>query len=96
LQVGRNLRIGGNGQSDINTFETTIRVVGGLLAAHDLSNDADGVTAGPNSNPTQPNERNARLFLDKAEAVMQAIIDAGYAVTKFQSNIAPILFLQGV
>lgn len=38
--VAANLTFGGRGQENINLFETTIRIVGGLLSAHDLSGDA--------------------------------------------------------
>ena len=37
--VAARLRFGGRGQADINLFETTIRVLGGLLGAFDLSGE---------------------------------------------------------
>lgn len=38
--VGEHLEFGLKEQEDINLFETTIRVMGGLLSAHDLSGEA--------------------------------------------------------
>ncbi|KAF2281029.1 seven-hairpin glycosidase [Westerdykella ornata] len=57
-----------NKDQDVNTFETTIRMLGGLLSAHYLQETLPGMK------PTNPNEED--LFLEKATDLADRLMGA--------------------
>lgn len=78
--------------TDVNLFESTIRLVGGLLAAHELADagaeeaptaasgaagDGDGAGAATGAAPPPP----PGLFLERAEAAMAAFVATGAFAT---------------
>ncbi|KZF24627.1 glycoside hydrolase family 47 protein [Xylona heveae TC161] len=58
---------------EVNTFETTIRMLGGLLSAHYLSNEYPDLAALPDSAAGAPGED---LFLEKASDLANRLLGA--------------------
>ncbi|KAK8056699.1 Mannosyl-oligosaccharide 1-2-alpha-mannosidase [Apiospora rasikravindrae] len=58
---------------DVNTFETTIRMLGGLLSAHYLSNEYPQLAAQKDDDPGAPGED---LYLEKAKDLADRLISA--------------------
>lgn len=58
---------------DVNTFETTIRMLGGLLSAHYLSNAFPQLAAQKDDDPGAPGED---LYLEKAKDLADRLITA--------------------
>ncbi|KAK6198340.1 hypothetical protein LQW54_010363 [Pestalotiopsis sp. IQ-011] len=58
---------------DVNTFETTIRMIGGLLSAHYLSNEFPQLAPQADDDPGAPGED---LYLEKAKDLADRVIAA--------------------
>lgn len=58
---------------DVNTFETTIRMLGGLLSAHYLSNEYPNLAPIADDNPGAPGED---LYLEKATDLANRLLSA--------------------
>ncbi|KAK4038745.1 amino acid permease [Parachaetomium inaequale] len=58
---------------DVNTFETTIRMLGGLLSAHYLSTEYPGLAPIPDDDPGKPGED---LYLEKAKDLADRLMAA--------------------
>ncbi|KAK4186453.1 mannosyl-oligosaccharide 1,2-alpha-mannosidase [Podospora australis] len=58
---------------DVNTFETTIRMLGGLLSAHYLSNEYPQLAPIPDDDPGKPGED---LYLEKAKDLADRLMAA--------------------
>ncbi|KAH6646483.1 family 47 glycosyl hydrolase [Truncatella angustata] len=58
---------------DVNTFETTIRMIGGLLSAHYLSNEFPQLAPQTDDDPGAPGED---LYLEKAKDLADRVIAA--------------------
>lgn len=62
-----------NQDHDVNTFETTIRMLGGLLSAHYLSNEFPQLAPQKDDDPGAPGED---LYLEKAKDLADRLISA--------------------
>ena len=62
-----------NQDHDVNTFETTIRMLGGLLSAHYLSNEFPQLAPQRDDDPGAPGED---LYLEKAKDLADRLISA--------------------
>ncbi|KAK7924591.1 Mannosyl-oligosaccharide 1-2-alpha-mannosidase [Apiospora marii] len=62
-----------NQDHDVNTFETTIRMLGGLLSAHYLSNEFPQLAPQKDDDPGAPGED---LYLEKAKDLADRLIAA--------------------
>ncbi|KAL1844297.1 hypothetical protein VTJ49DRAFT_2354 [Mycothermus thermophilus] len=58
---------------DVNTFETTIRMLGGLLSAHYLSTEFPNLAPIPDDDPGSPGED---LYLEKAKDLADRLMSA--------------------
>ncbi|KAL2199232.1 glycoside hydrolase family 47 protein [Corynascus similis CBS 632.67] len=73
---------------DVNTFETTIRMLGGLLSAHYLSTEYPNLAPIPDDDPGQPGED---LYLEKAKDLadrLMAAFDSPSGVPYASVNLA--------
>ena len=62
-----------NQDSEVNTFETTIRMLGGLLSAHYLSTEFSGMAPLDEDDPGKPGED---LYLEKAADLADRLLGA--------------------
>jgi mannosyl-oligosaccharide alpha-1,2-mannosidase len=73
---------------DVNTFETTIRMLGGLLSAHYLSTEYPNLAPIPDDDPGKPGED---LYLEKAKDLadrLMAAFDSPSGVPYASVNLA--------